>query len=93
MLGVLLITWDDDLRQKQMAFKMSVWVPKIIMTSEEADAMTKSGTGLSGDLIESRLKLSEIITNIPKAKIRSGKLNSMSHRSFEPLPRTATQRL
>jgi len=41
--------------------------------------MTRSGTGLEGDFIDNKLKLVAIMTYIPKAMMRNGRLRSIVH--------------
>jgi len=81
------------LRQKQRARRISRCVPKMTMTNEAAEAITRSGAGLSGCWMARRLKLRATLTYNPKLKIRKGKLSSIFHRKVEPLTLTATHRL
>jgi len=81
------------LRQKQRARRISRWVPKITIMKEAAEAIMRSGAGLSGCWMAMTLKLQETMTNNPKTKIRKGKLSSIFHRMVDPLSLTATHRL
>lgn len=68
-------------------------MPKITITNEAAEAITRSGTGLSACWMARMLKLRAMMTNNPKLKIRKGKLSSIFHRRVDPFSLTATQRL